>query len=79
MDGNHNGYFWSANFCCVFTLHLRLLLNEVSEVFMFSVKKADFTTWPDERIFKKTKLAYDQMTLGNLFLLRIGSMARDRY
>lgn len=79
MAGNHNDYFWSANVCCVFTLRSRLLLNEVSEVFTVSVKKADFTTWPDERIFKKTKFAYDQKALGNLFLLRIGSMARDGY
>lgn len=46
---------------------------------MFSVKKADFTTWPDERILKKTTFAYDQKALGNLFLFRIGSTGRDGY
>lgn len=46
---------------------------------MFSVKKADFTTWPDERILKKTKFAYDRKALGKLILLRIGSTARDGY
>lgn len=63
MAGNHNDYFWNADFCCVFTLHSRLPLNEVSEVFMFSIKKAD-TTWPDERIFKKQNLHMIKRLLG---------------
>lgn len=64
VAGNHNDYFWSADFYCVFTLHSRLLLNEVSEVFIFSIKKADFTTWPDEGTFKKQNLHMIKRLLG---------------